>query len=47
MGYADEDEQQEQTQEVIDEEELALIQRMKEVKKLYRQSYDALKDVKG
>lgn len=48
MGYADDDEQeQQQTQEIIDEEELSLIQRMKEVKKVYRQNFDALKDVKG
>ena len=34
-------------QEIIDEEELALIQRMKEFKKVYRGNYDQLKDVKS
>jgi hypothetical protein len=34
-------------QEIIDEEELALIQKMKEQKKTYRQNYDALKETKS
>lgn len=34
-------------QEIIDEEELALIQRMKELKKVYRNNFDNLKEVKG
>ena len=34
-------------QEIIDEDELALLQRMKELKKTYRACYAELKTVKG
>ena len=34
-------------QEIIDEDELALLQRMKELKKTYRASYAELKTVKS
>lgn len=33
--------------EIIDEEELALIQKMKEMKKIYRENFDKLKEVKA
>lgn len=33
--------------DIIDEEELALIQRMKEMKKVYRDNFDKLKEVKA
>ena len=34
-------------QDIIDEEELGLIQRMKEMKRVYRDNFDKLKQVKG
>lgn len=49
MGY-DDDEGAGQGQagsEIIDEEELALIQRMKDLKRTYRMSYDQLKEIKS
>ena len=33
--------------EIIDEEELALIHRMKEMKKIYRENFEKLKEVKA
>jgi kinesin family protein 6/9 len=33
--------------DIIDEEELALLQKMKELKKIYKQNYNALKDAKA
>ncbi len=33
--------------DIIDEEELALIQKMKELKKVYKNNYNALKDAKS
>ena len=48
MGYDDDEAAQEGgQQEIIDEEELAFIQRMKELKKVYRSNFDHLKEVKG
>lgn len=51
MGYDDDEGgmQGEGTvhQDIIDEEELALIQKMKELKKLYRSNFEKLKEVKG
>lgn len=41
------DDQDNQVQEIIDEEELAYLQRMKELKKSYRENYQGLKEVKG
>ena len=46
MGFDDEDAGAQANtgrQEIIDEEELALIQKMKEQKKVYRQNFDNLK----
>lgn len=34
-------------QEIIDEEELALLQKMKELKKVYRSNFDSLKEAKA
>ena len=48
MGYDDDEAAQEGgQQEIIDVEELAFIQRMKELKKVYRSNFDHLKEVKG
>ena len=33
--------------DIIDEEELALLQKMKELKNFYKQNYNALKEAKG
>lgn len=53
MGYEDEDmdgqpaDGRGSAQDIIDEEELALIQRMKEMKRIYRDNFDKLRSVKG
>lgn len=53
MGYEDEDMDGQPVdgrgsgQDIIDEEELALIQRIKEMKRVYRDNFDKLRDVKG
>lgn len=50
MGFDDEDNGAQANtgrQEIIDEEELALIQKMKEQKKVYRQNFDNLKQTKS
>ena len=49
MAHLDDDElleDDEAPQEIIDEEELALLQRMKELKKAYRSAYSQLKNSK-
>lgn len=43
----DDDEAADQQQEIIDEEELGYLQKMKELKRMYRDNYDQLKSVKG
>lgn len=50
MGFDDEEgagANPNQGQEIIDEEELALIQKMKELKKQYRFNFDGLKETKS
>jgi hypothetical protein len=53
MGYEEEDMDGQPvggsggSQEIIDEEELTLIQRIKEMKRIYKDNYSMLKDVKG
>ena len=50
MGFDDEEGAGAQPtggQEIIDEEELSLIQKMKELKKVYRQNFDNLKQTKS
>jgi len=50
MAGLDEDElidNDEGTQEIIDEEELILLQKMKELKKVYRAAYSELRSTKG
>ena len=50
MAAADDDEileDDEAPQEIIDEDELALLQRMKELKKAYRAAYAQLKSSKN
>lgn len=50
MAGVDDDEileDDEAPQEIIDEDELALLQRMKELKKTYRASYSQLRDAKS
>lgn len=49
MAHLDDDElleDDEAPQEIIDEDELAMLQRMKEVKKAYRAAYSQLKNSK-
>lgn len=46
MGM-DEDEMGENHQEIIDEEELGYLQKMKELKKTYRENFESLKSIKG
>lgn len=43
----DEDEGMGEAQEIIDEEELGYLQRMKEQKRIYRDCFDQLKTIKG
>lgn len=48
LDYQDDDEAEATgAQEIIDEEELGLIQKMKETKKVYRDNFEKLRETKG